>query len=206
MSGPGTARLEFGIVDEVPLVVIASRLQPWKGVHVFLDSAALVVRQYPEARFMIVGGTLFGLGKDYAAELRRKVDRLGLVHSVVFTGHRADVRRFFAAADIVVHSSIEPDPFPTVLLEAMMCGKPVIASNAGGPREIVDSGVTGLLVPPGDAEHLAQAILTLLGDPERRLRMGQGGAARVREAFSAERMARHLEALYECMVGKKAIA
>ena len=93
-----------------------------------------------------------------------------------------------------------------VLVEAMACAKPVIASDSGGPREIVQDGVTGLLVRPGDAARFAQAILTLLGDEERRLRMGQAGAARVRELFSAERMVRQLEDVYQEMVGKQSIA
>ncbi len=181
---------------------MATRLQRWKGVHVFLDAAAKVARSYAHVCFVVIGGALFDLEKHYPLQLHQQVERLKLSEVVRFLGFRADVLRFYAAADIVVHSSIDSEPFGMVLLEAMACGKPVIASNAGGPREIVDSGVTGLLVPPGDAEHLAQAILALLRDPERRLRMGQAGAARVRELFSAERMVRQLETLYRAMVGK----
>ena len=199
-------RHEFGIADDAPLIVMVARLQRWKGVHVFLDAAVHVIASQPAACFMVVGGTLFGLEQDYPLELRQQVQRLKLGHAVRFVGFRSDVLRFLSAADLIVHCSIEPEPFGMVLVEAMACGKPVIASDSGGPREIVESGVTGLLVPQGDAERLAQAILTLLGDPERRLRMGQAGAARVREAFSAERMARQLEALYEGMAGNKAIA
>jgi len=181
--------------------VMATRLQRWKGVHVFLDAAAQVLNQIPEARFIIVGGTLFGLEQEYAAELRRRAEHLKLAGSVRFAGFRSDVIRFYGAADLVVHSSIEPEPFGMVLLEAMACAKPVVASNCGGPREVVMNGITGLLVPPKDAQQLAQAILTLLGDPDRRIRMGQAGAARVRACFSAERMVRELQAVYEGMVG-----
>jgi glycosyltransferase involved in cell wall biosynthesis len=197
-EGP-TVRKEFGVSEEVPLVVMATRLQRWKGVHVFLDSAAHVVQERPETCFIVVGGTLFGLEKSYAEELRRQADRLGLGQAVVFTGYRRDVSRFYAAADIVVHSSIEPDPFPTVLLEAMASGKPVVASNLGGPREIVEDGVTGLLVPPNSAEYLARAVLTLVRDPGRRVRMGRLGAARVRHLFTADLMVERFQALYEEM-------
>jgi glycosyltransferase involved in cell wall biosynthesis len=194
-----TVRQELGIPEGAPVIVMATRLQRGKGVHVFLEAAARVVTDHPEACFMIVGGTLFGLDKDYALELRQQVDRLSLSPAVRFLGFQPDVFRFLSAADIAVHSSIEPEPFGMALVEAMACSKPVIASDAGGPREIIENGVTGLLVPPKDAEHLAQAILNLLDDPDRRIRMGQAGAARVRDRFSAERMVRQLQGLYEGM-------
>jgi glycosyltransferase involved in cell wall biosynthesis len=93
-----------------------------------------------------------------------------------------------------------------VLLEAMACAKPVVASDCGGPREIVESGVTGLLVPPKDPEILAKAILTLLRDADLRIQMGQAGAKRVRDCFSAERMVGRLEAVYEEMLAMHSAA
>jgi glycosyltransferase involved in cell wall biosynthesis len=197
-----TVRQEFGIPTEAPLVVMPARLQRWKGVHVFLDAAAAIVEKYPEAHFMVVGGALFGLGEEYANELRLQVDRLHLGRAVVFTGYRADVSRFFEAADVVVHSSIEPDPFPTVLLEAMAWGKPVIASDLGGPREIVVQGVTGYLVPPGRAELQSQAIMRLIATPGLRMQMGKAGSTRFQAEFRASRMTAELEALYVDVVGE----
>lgn len=203
-NGTGvTVRQEFGIPSEAPLVVMPTRLQRWKGVHVFLDAAADVIEKCREARFMVVGGALFGLGERYTDDLRRQVDRLGLGRAVAFTGYRADVSRFFDAADVVVHSSIDPDPFPTVLLEAMAWGKPVIASDLGGPREIVVDGVTGYLVPPGRAELQSQAIMRLIATPGLRLQMGKAGSARFLAEFQATRMTAELEALYEDVMGEK---
>lgn len=198
--GAPTIREEFGISDSAPLVTMACRLQRWKGVHVFLDAAARVVSAYPEVRFMVVGGTLFGLEKGYATHLRDQADRLGLAGSVVFTGYRSDVYRFLAAADLVVHSSIAPDSFPTVIVEAMTLGKPVVASDLGGSRESLEDSVTGLLVSPNQPELLAQAILMLLADPERRSKMGTVGAARARAHFHAERMVQQLETVYERVI------
>ena len=195
-------RQEFRIPDGVPLVVMATRLQRWKGVHVFLDSASHIVKECPDVRFMVVGGTLFGLGEDYAEELRRQVQRLQLGHSVVFTGYRADVARFFEAADVVVHASIEPDPFPTVLLEAMDWAKPVVASDCGGPREIVQHGATGFLVQPNRPDLQAQAILQIIGNPELGLQMGLAGAIRVRTEFNSARMTKRIERLYEGLMGE----
>jgi glycosyltransferase involved in cell wall biosynthesis len=194
-------REEFGVPIGAPLILMVSRLQRWKGIHVFLEAAASVARQTPEPHFMVVGGALFGLDQDYSSSLHDMVDRLGLGRRVRLVGHRSDVAGFFAAADVVVHASIEPEPFGMVLLEAMAAGKPVIASDLGGPREIVENGVTGLLVPSNNPEHLARAILTLLVDPERMIRMGTAGATRARKCFSAERMVRQLEAVYDGMLG-----
>ncbi len=200
----GTLRVreEFGIPDGAPIVLMAARLQRGKGVHVFLDAAVHVARNHPGVCFVIVGGALFGLGEEYTLQLHQQVDRLKLTRAVRFLGFQSDVLRLYSAADLVVQSPIEPEAFGMVLVEAMACGRPVIASDSGASREIVESGVTGLLVPPGDAEQLGEAILTLLGDRERRLRMGQAGAARVRELFSAERMVRRLETVYQEMVRK----
>lgn len=196
-----SVREEFGVPIRTPLIIMVSRLQRWKGIHVFLEAAASVARQRPEPHFMVVGGALFGLDQGYAASLHDMVNRLGLKRRVHLVGYRSDVAGFFAAADVVVHASIEPEPFGMVLLEAMAAGKPVIASDLGGPREIVENGVTGLLVPPSHPERLARAILTLLNDPERMIRMGKAGATRVRERLSAERMVRGVEAVYEVMLG-----
>lgn len=111
--------------------------------------------------------------------------------------------RFLAAADVVIHTAIQPDSFPTVLLESMALGRAVIATDLGGPREIVEDGVTGMLVPPHRADLLAEAMRTLLADPPRRRKMGQAGAERSRERFHAARMAREIERLYEPLISNR---
>jgi glycosyltransferase involved in cell wall biosynthesis len=193
-------RAEFGVPEDAFLVVMAARLQRWKGVHVLLNAAAQVTKDYPQVYFIVVGGTLFGLEEGYASELSEQIERLNLGTVVRLAGFRTDVERFYLAADLVVHSSIEPEPFGMVLLEAMASGRPVVASDCGGPREIVVNGVTGLLVPPNDVKLLAEGILALLKDPESRVRMGQAGASRFREFFGADRMVRQIETLYERMI------
>ena len=114
-----------------------------------------------------------------------------------FAGHQPDARRFVAATDVFVHSSIRPDPFGLVILEAMALGKPVIASGEGGPLEIVEPNVTGLLVPPNDPERLAEAMITLLHDEALRDRMGKAGLERAERSFSVSRMMQAFETLYQ---------
>ena len=96
-----------------------------------------------------------------------------------------------------MHASVEPEPFGLVLVEAMAAGKPVVATAQGGPLEIVEEGITGFLVPPGDAEALAGALGKLLADEGLGRRMGEAGRQRAWERFSVERMVRELEEVYE---------
>jgi glycosyltransferase involved in cell wall biosynthesis len=185
----------------VRTVVWCGRLQRWKGAHVFLHAAVRVHESRPATRFAVVGGTLFGLDREYADELRAFVRRRALDDAVRFTGHLADPWPELARADLVVHSAIRPEPFGLVIVEAMLAGKPVVAAAGGGPAEIVDPGVTGLLVTPGDADALAGALLALLTDDQRRAEMGRAGRARARTLFGAETMARRFEALYAELAG-----
>ena len=179
------------------MIVMVARLQRGKGVHVFIEAAARVARLRSDVHFLVVGGALFGLEEAYGLDLRRRVAALGLDRTLTFTGHRDDAHRLFAAADVVVHASIEPDSFPTVLLEAMAAGKPIVASDLGGPREIVVGGETGLLVAPNEPDLLARALVSLIGDSGLRDLMGKAGAARFNEAFLASRMTRELQEVYQ---------
>jgi glycosyltransferase involved in cell wall biosynthesis len=192
-----SVRDEFGFAKDAPLVVLAARLQRWKGVHVFVEACAAIQRRCPEARMLVVGGSLFGLEEDYAVALRRQAERVGLAGTLVFTGFRDDVYRLLAAADVVAHASIHPDPFPTVVLEAMALGKPVVATDCGGPREMIDDRVTGILVAPGESAALAEAVVALLSDRVRCADMGTAAAARSARHFTVGHMTAKLERLYE---------
>lgn len=189
-------RRRFGWPAACPLVVWCGRLQRWKGTHIFLEAAALAARLVPEARFLVVGGTVFGLEPTYEIELRRLHRRLGLGDTLAFAGQQAEVGPLLAAADLVVHCAVRPEPFGLVLLEAMALGRPVVAAAAGGVLEIVQDGVSGVLVRPGDSRALADTIVALLNDPARRARIGAAGRARVATEFTASRMARAVEELY----------
>jgi glycosyltransferase involved in cell wall biosynthesis len=97
--------------------------------------------------------------------------------------------------DVVVHCSVEPEPFGRVVIEAMAASRPVVAYDWGGPHEIMVSGETGLLVPPGDIGHLSAAVLSLLRDPEKRQAMGAAGRARAAGHYDARAMARQVQDL-----------
>lgn len=189
-------RAESGLSPEQPLVGIVGRLVQWKGQRDFLDAAARVLQRHPETRFAVVGDALFTSDHDERADLRRYAERLGIAGSVLFTGHRDDVTDVMAGLDLLVHCSIA-EPFGRVLIEGMAARCPVVAYADGGVPEIVEDGITGLLVPPRDTQALANAIDALLDDPVRRVTMGEAGRQRVAERFTAAATARQVEAIYD---------
>jgi glycosyltransferase involved in cell wall biosynthesis len=131
-----------------------SRLSPWKGQHILIDALC----QCPQDVVVIlVGDALFG-EQEYIKDLHQKVTALGLENRVKFLGFRADIPQLMAVCDLVAHTSIAPEPFGRVIIEAMLCGKPVVAAQAGGAIELVQDGINGFLVTPGKPQELARVI------------------------------------------------
>ncbi len=182
------ARLEreFEIPPGVPILVTVSVLRPAKGIEVLLDT----VQHVPGAYFLIVGG---GPKEE---EFRELAAKSGVGNRVRWAGFRTDVDALLAGCDLFVHPSLA-DAFPTVLLEAMAAGLPVIASRVGGIPEIVIPGVTGDLVPPGDPNALAAAINALLAKPAAMATMSEAARRRAQSEFSAEAWLARLGQLYE---------
>jgi glycosyltransferase involved in cell wall biosynthesis len=185
--------------NAVPQIGIIGRIASWKGQDVFLEAAALLLRQGFTARFLIAGSPMFG---EEAVEqaLRRQAVRLGIHEQVEFLGF-SDVPAVLRSLDVLVHASKTPEPFGQVIIEGLAAELPVIATDAGGAREIIDNGRTGLLVPCGDAPALTAALAELLAQPERARRLARAGRVHVLEHFTIEQSARHSEALYEQLIG-----
>ncbi len=182
-------------------VGIVGRIAPWKGQHIFLEAAAVVLgaahRQTDcDARFVIVGAPLFG-EEAYDKELRRRAESLGIGSRVEFLGFQRDVPAVLQNLDILVHASVTPEPFGQVVIEGMAEGLPVIGTDGGGVREIITHGQNGLLVPMGDATALARELLGLLRDPARARRLGSAGYAHVWQNFTAAQSARKIERVYD---------
>lgn len=168
-------------------VGLVGRLQRWKRVELLLRAVPLVVAAAPQTTFSIVGGGDPSIDPDYPDELRELAHRLGVENAVTFTGHVSRPGELIGGLDVLVHTA-DREPFGLVYLEAMARQVPVVAPLVGGSTEIVRHGVDGLLVDVSDADALAQALLALLSDPERRRCMGAAGRERVRELFTLERM------------------
>jgi glycosyltransferase involved in cell wall biosynthesis len=139
-----------------------SRLSPWKGQHILIDA---LVKSPPEVTVILVGDALFG-EKDYVEKLHQQVSQLGLENRVKFLGFRHDIPQLMAACNLITHTSTAPEPFGRVIVEAMLSGKPVIAAKAGGAVELIEPGVDGFLVTPGEAEELAQVITNCVQNVE----------------------------------------
>jgi glycosyltransferase involved in cell wall biosynthesis len=190
--------------------VVLSVLRREKGIEYFLDAARIISQHWPDARFLIVGDSVYRApGSDelvgdssYRQELERYAKNLGLEDRIIFTGLRFDAAAVLAQASVSVLPTLT-EALSNTILESMAAGKPVVATNVGGNPEAVVDGVTGLLVAPRDPAGLADAISYLLADSKRASRMGEAGRQRVTERFAVEPMVRATEKLYVDLLTRK---
>jgi glycosyltransferase involved in cell wall biosynthesis len=192
-------RRELALGDDAPLVGLVARYDTWKGHAVFLEGAARIRSRRPDVRFAMVGGCLNG---DQLPHLRRyrdavlaRMKMLDLEESVAVLGHRGDVAAVLAGLDVLVCPS-DDEPFGMIVLEALAAGTPVVASDSGGPAEILEHGRSGLLFSTGNADALAAAVLRVLDEPGLGGRLAEEGRRRLRSAFTGTRYARDVEAIY----------
>jgi glycosyltransferase involved in cell wall biosynthesis len=140
-----------------------SRLSPWKGQHILIKALSHCMER---VSVVLVGDALFG-EQEYVKQLQQQIADLGLEQRVHFLGFRSDIPSLMAACDLVAHTSVLPEPFGRVIVEAMLCQRPVVATSAGGVMELVHHGITGWLVPPDDPLKLADVIDECCAYPER---------------------------------------
>ena len=191
-------RVELGLESKAILSVVA-RLHPEKGQeHLFRAMPLLVDRMQGRLCLLVAGEGPFRAA--YEAEVRR----LGMEPYVRFLGFRRDVATIFAVSDVVILPSVA-EGFGLVLAEAMALERAVVATRAGGIPEVVHDGVTGVLVPPGSAADLGDAIHSLLKDPERRAALGRAGRRRVETDFRFETMMAGYEAVYDDLLHSRAV-
>ena len=186
---------EFWLPHGSPIVGNVAALVPHKGQRHLVEAAALVIREVPDARFVIAGEG------ELRPTLEHLIKHLHLEKHVILAGFRPDVLSMHKAFDIFVMSSIT-EGLGTSLLDAMACGRPIVATTAGGMPEVVQDFKTGILVPPRDDRALADGIIRLLKDPALRERMGTAGLALAQARFSAERMVADTVRVYEGVVSR----
>lgn len=187
-------RQELCLPMDAPVVGIVGMLRPEKAHPVLLRAAVTIRKTHNRVRFLIVGD---GPERESLETLSRS---LGLSDNITFTGGRNDIPEILSALDLFVLCS-DTEAFPVSILEAMAMERPVISTNVGSVSEAVLHGTTGLLVPPGQPEALADAICELLADSDRRRLMGMAGRRRVEDHFSVESMVRQYEDLFSGMAG-----
>jgi glycosyltransferase involved in cell wall biosynthesis len=186
--------------NSVVRVGLLATFARWKGHETFLRALSLLPDDLP-FRGYIVGDALYQTdGSQYSlAELKTMARDLGIADRVGFTGFVAEPAAAMRALDIVVHASTQPEPFGLVIVEAMACGRAVIASEAGGAAELIDVGVDALGHTPGDAVQLAERITQLATDPESRIQLGTTGRATAENRFNRTRLATELVPIYEAV-------
>jgi glycosyltransferase involved in cell wall biosynthesis len=186
--------------DDVLTFTVLGRLAPWKGQDLFLQAFA---RAFPtdNHRALVVGGPLFG-ETAFEAHLEREVHRLGLADRVELTGHVPDPAVHLDRTDVLVHSSIIPEPFGLVIVEGMASGLSVVAADQGGPAETITHNVDGLLYPMGNVDALADQLRKLARGPDTRARLG----VRARDAsqrYQPARIAERVERVYDCVASAR---
>lgn len=190
-------RRELGWPDQAFVVGCIGRLVPWKGQHIFLKALAEVKRAVPDIKGLIVGGPK---DTDFYEQLLNLTESLDLRNNAYFTGFRDDIPQIMASLDVLVHSSCQPEPFATVVIEGMMAGRPVIATNAGGMPEMIKHGVTGLLVEIDDPQAMADAILYYYRDRTRAGEIALAGQQRATTELTAQRHVDEFHKVYRTLL------
>ena len=191
---PVSVHEAYWLPHNAPLAGAVGALVGHKGHRYLIEAAAQVVREVPDARFVILGEG------DLRASLEKQIAELHLEKHVILGGFRPDVLSLLKGFDIFLMPSVT-EGLGTSLLDAMACAKPIIASRVGGIPEVVVDGKTGILVPPKDPDRLAQAIVRMMQDRALAASMADAGYARVTERFTVERMVEETLAVYERLDG-----
>jgi glycosyltransferase involved in cell wall biosynthesis len=189
-------RHALGFTEADSVLIVVARLHPGKGHRVLLDAMRQLLHSSPKLKLICLGE-----GEE-EPELRALCESFGLAHCVRLVGYQQNVPEWLKAADINVLPSFY-EGLPLTILEAMASGLPTVASNVGGIPEAIEDGVSGLLVPPGDAHALAEALSFLLRDAATRTRMERAARARVLRSFVVEQQVGSTEKMYLELCGSQ---
>jgi glycosyltransferase involved in cell wall biosynthesis len=196
----GEVRAEWNIPASAPVIGIIGNVAAWKGQASVVDAVALLRKQFPELVCFIVGGVPND-EIEFAAGLNAQIERLGIKDAIRLTGYQKHPADFMNACDVVLHASIEPEPFGRVIVEAMSLSKPVVGSRAGGVVEIIEDGTSGLLFPPGDAQQLASCVTRILSDAAFAQSLGAAARRRVFSHFHIDRNVERTMEVYRDVLG-----
>jgi glycosyltransferase involved in cell wall biosynthesis len=193
---------EFHIPDDTCILGLIGNIKEWKGQHVAVEAMKILKRDNAHVKCLIIGAVShLEEDKNYYEYLRKQVADYGLGDTVTFTGFRSDIPDLISLVDIIIHTSVQPEPMGRVVLEGMLFSKPVIATAHGGPREIIEDGVSGFLVPQADPQSLADKIQYLLAHHDARQRVGAAARKRVEDVFNIGSNVKAIERVYESLFG-----
>ncbi|MEV4419630.1 glycosyltransferase [Patulibacter sp. NPDC049589] len=201
--GRAQARAALGVPADAFVVALLGRLSAWKGQQLLVEALGREPLAADGRSVVLLAGSAWRDDPALGDALRARAAALGVADRVLLPGFVDRVGLVYAAADVVAVPSTHPDPLPNSALEAAAAGCCVVAADHGGLREILDGGRTGVLVPPGDAGGLADALATLRDDPDRRARLGGLAAEDAAARFGAERLAAGLQDLYDAVLARR---
>jgi glycosyltransferase involved in cell wall biosynthesis len=190
-------RLELGLSNKQLLVGLISYLRTYKGHEYFIEAARQILAKRDDVTFIIVGE-----GPE-EQPIRRLIEQLGLTSRIRMLGFRNDLLNVFRSLDVFVIPSVEGDTIPQVLMQALAMGLPVVSTTVGSIPDVVIEGETGFVVPPRDAQALADRVLPLLDDAGLRARMGANGRALVERFYSIDKMLDRMEEVYSTLVRQR---
>jgi len=193
-------REELGIPMEAPMIFYCGNWAIWKGIDILIDAMPEIIKEYPDIRLVIAWGEAYNWYDERKLMISKKIKELGLDKNVMEVGIVEDVQLLMAACDVFVAPFRNTDGVadqPLSILEAMACGKPVIATNVGGIPEVVKHKINGLLVKPGNVSELKNALLYILENKNEAKRMGNNAAKYVAENYSVEAVVERMERIYK---------
>ncbi len=185
----------FSSKDEIVISLIG-RINSWKGQQLLLKSFNQLIKKYNNIKLVYLGSAPPNQ-ENFEIELKNQILEFGLVNKVVVIPFQKEIEKFWNSIDIAVVPSTEPEPFGMVVIEAMLAKKPVIASNHGGPTEIIIQNETGLLFEPNNHNSLSNALEKLIQDKQLRMLYGENGFNRVHTTFSLESHVNHFEKIFD---------
>ena len=186
-------------IDRQFVVGNFSRLSPWKGQHILIEA---LKHCSEDVTALLVGDALFG-EQAYVQQLHHQVTQLGLENRVRFIGFRSDIPQLMTACDLVTHTSTAPEPFGRVIVEAMLCGRPVVAAQDGGAIELVTHGKTGWLCLPNDPRRLADMIMDCRNDPQQTQAIAQQAQREASQRFHLDTINQQIAQLLDRVVQPK---
>lgn len=181
-----TIRSELSISKSTPIIGMIGRVNHWKGQNYFMDILTEVNKKYPNCHYIFVGDAFQG-NENLEEKLNKSITYSGIKDQIHNLGYRSDIANILAGLDIFISPSTSPDPFPTVILEAMASAKPVFATEHGGAKEMIINHETGVLIPLNDAKQSATMIIDYLNHPDKLKRLGQNARIRFNENFSLKK-------------------
>lgn len=188
----------LGLSSKDPIIGFVGRLVYWKGAQVLIEAMADIVKTFPKAKALIIGGGS-AQERDNEKDLKNLASILNLEKSILFCGFKpqTEVPLYYKTFDCFVHSSLEPEPFATVVVQAMMVPLPVVATNVGGTPEIIKNKTNGLLVNPDNSQELAVSIIKILSDQNLAKRLAQKALASVYPRLTEKEFTKGLERTYK---------